>query len=62
MNISKELAEAHFEGYIKPLLEVHGTTEDDLKIISFHYKSAFIHGFKHGIESVKEIEIKVLTD
>lgn len=44
----KQLAEDHWDGYAKPLLEafnVSPTTAD-----GFNYQSAFIHGFKHGVE------------
>ena len=47
-NPSKQLAEDHW-GYIESLLKAHGY-DGDLGVVSFHYKSAFIHGFKHGVE------------
>ena len=47
----KELAIAHWS-YIEALLEAHNTNENDIKAIGFHYKSALLHGFKHGIEEV----------
>jgi hypothetical protein len=59
---AKELAEAHFEGYIKNVLRTHGINETVLNIVSFHYKSAFVHGFKHGIEEIKESKNKRLTN
>lgn len=46
---SKQLADEHW-GYIVGLLEAH---EEDNKLIDqigFHYKSAFIHGYKHAME------------
>ncbi len=46
---SKELAEAHW-GYIKQLLKAHNEPELVIGLIGFHYKSAFIHGYKHAEE------------
>lgn len=45
---SKQLAEEHW-GYIEALLKAH-EEEYNIKQIEFHYKSAFIHGYKHAIE------------
>ena len=42
-----KLANEHWE-YIELLLATNGSTEKDIKLISFHYKTAFIHGYKHG--------------
>lgn len=42
-----KLANEHWE-YIELLLATNGTIEDQIRIIGFHYKSAFIHGYKHG--------------
>ena len=49
---SKKLAEEHWS-YIEALLLAHGE-KDILEVIGFHYKSAFIHGFKHGVEFIEE--------
>ena len=49
---SKELADAHWF-YIKSLLTEHGIPGPEIKRIEFHYTTAFIHGFKHGVESTK---------
>lgn len=45
---SKQLADEHWE-YIEALLKAH-EEEYNIKQIEFHYKSAFIHGYKHAIE------------
>jgi len=45
-HIVHELAKAHWE-YVKNLLINHGIIDTDQ--IGFHYKSAFIHGYKHGV-------------
>jgi hypothetical protein len=50
---SKELATEHWESYLKPLLVAHGVPVKILLLIGFHYISAFVHGFKHGVESIK---------
>lgn len=36
--------------YIKELLLVHGHSDADINTISFHYKTAFKHGYKHAKE------------
>ena len=56
----KKTAEAHWE-YIEALtratLATPGTSEvgmsvdEVVNLIGFHYKSAFIHGWKHGLEA-----------
>ena len=46
---SKELAENHWS-YIQSLLETHGTLDDVMDRIEFHYKTAFLHGYGHGQE------------
>jgi len=60
---AEKLAEAHWQ-YVKEALETvmpHDTEEDKkineevLDIIGFHYKTAFIHGYKHGVEDVNSI-------
>lgn len=44
----KEMVDGHWH-YIEQLLRTHGQNVN-IKVIEFHYKSAFVHGFKHGIE------------
>jgi hypothetical protein len=39
------LADEHW-GYVKEVLELHGARE--IQAIGWHYKTAFIHGYKHG--------------
>lgn len=50
---AKQLAEAH-AGYIESLLEAHGEDKEVIEKILFHYKTSFIHGFKHGQEELLE--------
>lgn len=49
MSRAKELADAHW-GYIESLLIAHGEPKETMPIVEFHYKAAFEHGYKHGIE------------
>ena len=49
MDRGEVLADAHW-GYIKSLIQAHGVDDETIELCGFHYKSAFIHGYKHGIE------------
>ena len=49
------LVNAHW-GYIEDLLKAHGETEDTIALVSFHYKSAFKHGYKHAEEDNEELD------
>ena len=53
--ISKKLADKHWN-YIEDLLETHGEREDLIEKLAFHYRKAFIHGFNHGVNWLKEQE------
>lgn len=54
MNIKLEkLIESHWN-YVKELLTVSGESERHIKLIEFHYKTAFAHGWKHAIEEIEE--------
>ena len=55
----KKLAEDHWS-YVKGVLETQNNfatcvndclMEAVVEVIGHHYKTAFIHGFKHGIEN-----------
>ena len=52
-NRSKELSEAHWK-YLQDLLRTHEVEEVNIKTIGFHYKSAFVHGYGHGVEDVEK--------
>ena len=52
-NKGKQLAEAHWE-YIEKLMKQHGEEQTTIDLIGFHYKTAMIHGYKHGKEDVKK--------
>jgi hypothetical protein len=45
----EQIAEAHWV-YIKSVLETHGEGPGIISTIGFHYKTAFIHGWKHAKE------------
>jgi len=44
-----KLADAHWE-YVKSVLEAHSEDENVIEKIGFHYKTAFVHGHKHGLQ------------
>ena len=44
------LAAAHW-GYVESVLQLHGEQLDVIEKCGEHYKAAFVHGFKHGIEA-----------
>ena len=44
----KDLAEAHWHGYVGPMLKEHGVDEATIWLCQFYYLTAFLHGFKHG--------------
>ncbi len=52
MERANTLLRDHWD-YIQALLSIHDCDEDDIKMIEFHYKTAFIHGYKHGVEDSK---------
>ena len=48
------LAENHW-GYVREVLEDAGADSDQLiERIGFHYRTAMVHGFKHGAEERKK--------
>lgn len=49
------LVDAHW-GYINNLLDAHGESPESIDIIKFHYKTAFVHGYKHGREDAPTCE------
>ena len=50
-NRAVKLAEEHWE-YIDKLLELHAVEKELRDIIAYHYKTAFIHGYKHAKEDI----------
>ena len=56
----KERTEAHWK-YIKSLLEMHGSDKETTKLIGFHYRTAMIHGHKHGkLDALDELRKRKL--
>lgn len=55
MQTVQKLAEAHWS-YIQDFLLTHGESSETITKIKFHYISAFIHGYKHGIEDVENAQ------
>ena len=52
-NRAEQLADEHWDNYVGPLAEAHGSTPLEYDIAKFHYKSAFMHGYKHALEDVE---------
>ena len=50
---SVDLAGAHW-AYVESVLISHNELKTTIEKCGFHYKAAFVHGFKHGIESLTE--------
>lgn len=50
---AQTLADAHWK-YVSEVLAHAGTDLHTIRVIGFHYKSAFVHGFKHGREDRME--------
>ena len=46
---AEELADAHWD-YIEQVLETAGYVAEQLDEIGFHYRTAMVHGYKHGVE------------
>ena len=49
------LAFAHWD-YLRKTLLVHGLSKKKVDIIGHHYTTAFIHGYKHGVEDTESCE------
>ena len=54
---SKKLASDHWS-YIEKLIKNHNEPREIINKCDFHYQTAFIHGFKHGVEWLKEQQKK----
>lgn len=51
MESAEKLAEEHWSTYVKVILRAHGEDDDVIEKCGVHYRTAFVHGFKHGAES-----------
>ena len=52
MNRAEELAEAHWK-YIEAVLNNHGVDPNLIDRVGYHYITAMIHGYGHGVEDAK---------
>ena len=52
---AEQLAKDHWE-YLSGLLQAHRICYEEKAIAEYHYKTAFIHGFKHALEYYKRAE------
>lgn len=61
MNIekAKKLAQEHWS-YLERLLLTHHVSSDIINIVKFHYKSAFVHGYKHGQENYEDAKRRTI--
>jgi len=50
MKTAKELAEDHW-GYVGGLLEMTDWEAGGMSFLKYVYETAFVHGFRHGVES-----------
>lgn len=50
---AKQLAQEHWN-YLEQLLLTHNIPVEQINIIGFHYKTAFIHGYKHSQEDCED--------
>jgi len=50
MQTIRKLADDHWE-YIEEVLRLEGVEEERIDRTGFYYKTAFIHGYKHGIDN-----------
>jgi hypothetical protein len=46
----QDLIDKHW-AYVEDILKTHGAGEQELELSGKHYKTAFLHGFKHGYEA-----------
>jgi len=56
----KELAREH-ASFIRSLLQTHGEDPKTLDKLMFHYTTAFVHGYKHGLEdAINQLNLKTI--
>jgi len=53
MKSAKQIAREHWN-FIKKVLETHGEDPEVIKRVGFHYRTAFVHGYGHGLEARSE--------
>ena len=52
MSRARELADAHWS-YISDVLATHNAPDEVAEMIGFHYVTAMVHGYGHGIEDAE---------
>ena len=55
LNKAEELARKHWDTYVKKIVEIHEPDSSVVAKCGIHYVLTFIHGYKHGVESVNEV-------
>jgi len=53
MKSAEKLAEEHWSTYVRVILKAHGEDDGVIEKCGVHYRTAFVHGFKHGAESTR---------
>jgi len=53
MTRAEELAEPHW-GYIRGLMESTGVDQKIIDACAYVYITAFIHGYKHALEDIRD--------
>jgi len=48
---AEQLANEHWETYVRHIVELHEKDPDIVYKCGVHYKLTFVHGYKHGRES-----------
>ncbi len=51
-----ELATAHWESYVKKIVEAHEPDSSVVEKCGIHYILTFVHGYKHGVEDAENKE------
>lgn len=52
VNEAEILASDHWR-YLQSVLVAHGVAERDQDLCGHHYRTAFVHGYKHGVEGMQ---------
>ncbi len=55
----KKLYTEHWT-YIEGVLRMDNISDELIKVIKFHYTTAFAHGFKHGIEYTEDLVMRTI--
>ena len=51
--LAEQKAREHWETYVKKIVETHESDPTVVEKVGVHYILTFIHGFKHGVESIE---------